>query len=190
MSSQKAAAPPLAALRAANPPYKILAIVGGVLLLTLSSYIEAPMYPAPMTMQTLGVALVGALLGPRLGTLTVLVWLGGAAVGAPVLAGGAAGAHHFIGPTAGYLFAFPVAAWIVGHLADRGWAGRRPLLAFSAMLIAHATCLVLGAAWLAVLIGPIAAFQGGVAPFLLGALLKSALGAAALALLVRRTRRA
>jgi biotin transport system substrate-specific component len=190
MHSRRLSAPVLPALRASALPVKVAAVVCGVLLLTLSSYVEAPMYPAPMTMQTLAVGLVGAFLGPRLGTFTVIVWLSQAALGAPVLAGGAAGAHHFVGATAGYLFAFPVAAWVVGVLADRGWSGKRPIAAFSAMLIGHALCLSLGAAWLAVLLGPTEAFLGGVAPFLFGALLKSALGACVLALIARRAKRA
>ena len=105
------------------------------------------------------------------------------------MAGGAAGAHHFVGPTAGYLFAFPVAGMAMGWLAERGWNGHRPFLAFAGMLISNGLCLVLGAAWLAVLIGVEQAVMAGIAPFLIGAVLKAALGAVTLRLMTRRAGR-
>ena len=164
---------------------KLAAILAGSLFLTLSSYMEVPMIPVPVTMQTFAVALVGALYGWRLGGLTIVAWLTQGALGLPVLAGGAAGVAHFIGPTAGYLFAFPVAGMAVGWLAERGWNGRRPWRAFAAMLIGNGLCLVLGAAWLAVLIGLEPAVMTGLAPFLIGAVLKAGLGALTLRLMTR-----
>ncbi|CAN7631253.1 biotin transporter BioY [Devosia sp. LjRoot16] len=165
--------------------WRIGAVVLGTLFLTLSSYVEVPMVPVPVTMQTFAVMLVGALYGWRLGAITIIAWLAEAAVGLPVLSGGAAGAHHFVGPTAGYLFAFPVAGAVVGWLAERGWNGRRPLLAFVSMLLGNALCLAIGGAWLAVLFGADVAWTSGVAPFIVGGVLKSVLGAALLALLAR-----
>jgi biotin transport system substrate-specific component len=170
--------------------WRVGAVVLGTLFLALSSYIEVPMVPVPVTMQTFAVMLVGALYGWRLGAITIIAWLAEAAVGLPVLSGGAAGAHHFVGPTAGYLFAFPVAGAVVGWLAERGWNGRRPVLAFAGMLLGNALCLGLGAAWLAVLFGADVAWSSGVAPFIVGGVLKSALGAALLALLARGKTRA
>ena len=166
---------------------KLAAILAGSLFLTLSSYLEVPMIPVPVTMQTFAVALVGALYGWRLGGLTIVAWLMQGALGLPVLAGGAAGAAHFVGPTAGYLFAFPVAGMAVGWLAERGWNGRRPWRAFAAMLIGNGLCLVLGAAWLAALIGLEPAIMTGLAPFLIGAVLKAGLGALTLRLMTRGT---
>jgi biotin transport system substrate-specific component len=165
--------------------WRVGAVVLGTLFLTLSSYVEVPMVPVPVTMQTFAVTLVGALYGWRLGAITIVAWLAEAAVGLPVLSGGAAGAHHFVGPTAGYLFAFPVVGAVVGWLAERGWNGRRPVLAFVSMLLGNALCLALGGAWLATLFGADVAWSSGVAPFIIGGVLKSALGAALLALLAR-----
>jgi len=163
--------------------WQVGAVVLGTIFLALSSYIEVPMVPVPITMQTFAVALVGALYGWRLGGITIVAWLGEGALGLPVLAGGAAGAHHFIGPTAGYLFAFPVAGALMGWLAERGWNGNRLGLAFIGMVLSNAVCLVIGAAWLATVIGAEQAIVHGVAPFLVGAVLKSALGAVILKLL-------
>ncbi|HEY5798420.1 MAG TPA: biotin transporter BioY [Bosea sp. (in: a-proteobacteria)] len=165
--------------------WQIGAVIIGTLFLALSSYIKVPMVPVPMTMQTFAVTLVGALMGWRLGGLTIVAWLAEGALGLPVLSGGAAGVQHFVGPTGGYLFAFPVAGMLVGWLAQHGWNGRRVGLAFAAMLLGNATCLVLGAAWLSTLVGFEKALMVGVVPFLAGAVVKSALGAATLKALAR-----
>ncbi|MEO5804923.1 biotin transporter BioY [Devosia sp.] len=161
------------------------AVLLGTAFLALSSYVEVPMYPVPMTMQTLAVTLVGALYGWRLGALTIVAWLIEGALGLPVLAGGAAGFAHFMGPTGGYLFAFPVIGALVGWLAERGWNGQRVVLAFVAMLAGNLLCLALGASWLSVSIGVEKAITFGVTPFVLGGVLKSVLGAALLMGLTR-----
>jgi biotin transport system substrate-specific component len=165
--------------------WQVGAVALGSLFLALSSYIQVPMIPVPVTMQTFAVALIGALYGWRRGGITILAWLAEGAAGLPVFAGGASGVHHFAGPTGGYLLAFPIAGALMGWLAERGWNGSRVMLAFLGMLLSHALCLLLGAAWLAVLIGPERAIALGVMPFLVGTLLKSALGAGTLKLLAR-----
>jgi biotin transport system substrate-specific component len=165
--------------------WQLGAVVLGSLFLALSSYVQVPMIPVPVTMQTFAVALVGALYGWRLGGITIIAWLAEGAAGPPVLSGGASGVHHFLGPTGGYLFAFPLAGALMGWLAERGWNGNQVILAFFGMLLSNAMCLLLGAAWLAVLIGPERAIVLGVTPFIVGALLKSALGAAVLKLVAR-----
>ena len=170
--------------------WKVAAVLLGTLFLALSSYIEVPMVPVPVTMQTFAVALIGALYGWRLGGITIIVWLMQGTLGLPVLAGGAAGAHHFVGPTAGYLFAFPVAGMVMGLLAERGWNGHRPWLAFAGMLVSNVLCLVLGAAWLAGLIGIEQAIMAGIVPFLAGAVLKAGLGAITLKLMPHSTKTA
>lgn len=157
--------------------WQVGAVILGTLFLAVSSHVEVPMVPVPVTMQTFAVALVGALYGWRLGGITIMAWLIEGAAGLPVLAGGASGILHFVGPTGGYLFAFPIAAMAMGWLAEKGWTGNRVGLAFLGMLISNALCLVIGAAWLAVLIGVEQAIMAGVVPFLIGAVLKSALAA-------------
>jgi biotin transport system substrate-specific component len=156
------------------------AVLAGTLLLALASQISVPMVPVPVTMQTLAVTLIGAFYGWRLGAVTVLAWLFEAMLGLPVLAGGASGLAPFMGPTAGYLVSFPIVAALVGWLAERGWGGGSLPRSFAAMLLGNALCLVFGWAWLATLIGAERALLAGVAPFLIGAVLKSALGAAIL----------
>ena len=156
---------------------KLFAVISGTMILALTSQITVPMLPVPITLQTLVVPLIGALYGWRLGALTVLAWLGEAAMGMPVLAGGNGTLAAFAGPTAGYLFAFPVIAALTGYLAERGWNGSSLPKAFVAFLTANILALVLGAAWLSLTIGVEKAVLVGVTPFLIGALIKSALGA-------------
>ena len=165
--------------------WQIAAIMIGTALLALSSYITVPMVPVPVSMQTFAVTLIGALYGWRLGAMTVITWLVQGAVGMPLLAGGAAGIQHFLGPTGGYLFAFPVCAAVTGWLVGCGWNGQRLVLALLAMMSGNVLCLVIGGAWLALMIGPEQAFMLGVLPFLVGAVLKSALAAMLLRALVR-----
>src|SRR5699024_9372443 len=87
----------------------------------------------------------------------------------------------FIGPTAGYIWSFPLVGMLAGWLVEHGWNGARPVRAFAAAMIAQTLCLTIGAAWLAVLIGPHNAVAAGVLPFIPGALAKAALAAATLA---------
>lgn len=165
--------------------WQAAAVFFGTAFLALSSYIEVPMVPVPVTMQTFAITLIGAVYGWRLGAVTVLAWLAEAAIGLPVLAGGASGIAHFMGPTGGYLASFPIIAALTGLLAERGWNGKRPVLAFAAMLLANLLCLAIGATWLATLIGAQKAIAAGVTPFVIGAVLKSALGAMVLRLMTK-----
>jgi biotin transport system substrate-specific component len=155
-------------------------VLAGTLALALASQISVPMVPVPITMQTFAVTMIGALYGWRLGAITILAWLGEAMVGFPVLAGGAGGIAPFMGPTVGYLVSFPIIGALVGWLAERGWSGDRVVRSFLAHLSANILCLAIGGAWLAALIGAEKGWLLGVAPFILGAVLKSALAAAVL----------
>lgn len=159
---------------------KAVFVLVGTLLLALASRISVPMVPVPITMQTFAVTMIGALYGWRLAGLTILIWLGQAMLGFPVLANGSGGIAPFAGPTAGYLVSFPIIGALTGWLAARGWTGDRVILSFAAHLTANLLCLVIGGVWLAYLIGAEKAWLLGVAPFILGAALKSALAAAVL----------
>lgn len=168
--------------------WQVVAVIFGTVILAMSSYIEVPMIPVPITMQTFAITMIGALYGWRLGSITVAAWLAEGAIGMPVLAGGGAGIQHLMGPTGGYLFSFPLIAAVMGWLAEKGWNGNRPLLAFTGMLMSNGLCLMIGWAWLSRLIGAEPAFVHGVLPFIIGAGIKSALGAAALGLLPKPRR--
>jgi biotin transport system substrate-specific component len=137
--------------------------------------------PIPITGQTFAVLVTGMLLGSRLGAAAVIAYLIEGAIGLPFFAGGGAGLVRFLGPTAGYLVAFPAAAFIVGAFAEHGWDKRYPT-AVAAMAIGSAIIFLGGWAWFAILTNtsPVAAFKLAVTPFLLGDVIKIALGAAVL----------
>lgn len=154
--------------------------LAGIAVLTLSSYVALPMVPVPVTLQTLAVVLMGAVLGPRAGAAVVTAWLGLALAGAPVLAGGKSGLLAFTGPTAGYLISFPIAAFLAGYL-PKGQTLAGHGVRFAGFIGLHAVILTAGWAWLSNFAGPQVAFASGVVPFLAGTLLKSALAAAVIA---------
>jgi len=144
--------------------------------LSAQAVIPLPFTPVPITGQTFAVLLTGALLGPRLGAMTLALYLLEGGMGLPVFAHGAAGAARLLGPTGGYLLSYPFAAALVGGLATRGW-DRRPLTMLAAMLLGSLVVFALGAGWLAHFVGPAHAFTGGVLPFLPGDMVKALLAA-------------
>jgi biotin transport system substrate-specific component len=172
-------APPLARLTATLPA-KAAAVILGSLTIAVSSWVSVPMIPVPMTMQTWAVLLVGAALGPRLGVAAVLLYLAEGLVGLPVFAGGAAGPARLLGPTGGYLMAFPAAAFLAGWLLRFGFA-RNALGACAAMLAGHIAVFAGGVPWLAQFTGWEKAVAAGFVPFILGSIVKSALVVATLA---------
>lgn len=158
---------------------KGLIAFSGTLLLWLSAKIQVPFWPVPMTMQTLAVLLIGAALGAKLATATVVLYLFEGAVGLPVFAGTpekGLGIAYLIGPTGGYLIGFVACAFFVGHMADRGLDRTVPGMLLAAA-IGHAVIFLLGWAWLATSMGAAPAFTVGVAPFWAATILKTALAA-------------
>jgi biotin transport system substrate-specific component len=155
--------------------WRLATVLAGSWMIAATAWAEVPMFPVPVSLQTFGVLAVAALSGRRLTAEIIGAYLFQAAIGLPVLAGGNAGIHHFAGPTGGYLIGFLVAGVVAAAMAER-WRGTIGLVA--AFLIGHVLILAAGWAWLSVLMGPAAAWTGGVAPFLVGSLVKSAMALA------------
>lgn len=103
----------------------IAVFVGFVAALGLVPAFQPPGFAVPITAQSLGVMLAGAVLGGRRGFAVLAVFLALVAVGLPLLAGGRGGLGVFVTPSAGFLFAYPVAAFVVGWLTERGGAPYR-----------------------------------------------------------------
>jgi biotin transport system substrate-specific component len=167
-------------------PVQAALLLFGTGVLALASQISVPMVPVPITMQTFAITMIGVLYGWRLGALTVLAWLGEAMLGLPVLSNASGGLAPFVGPTAGYLVAFPIIAALAGYLAEKGWTGEHVVKSFLAHLSANIVCLAIGGAWLSWMIGLEKGLAFGVTPFILGAVIKSALAAALLMAVARR----
>ena len=143
--------------------------------------------PVPLTMQDMVVLLGGAALGSRLGMIAQLLYLAAGIAGLPVFAASPVlpqGPLRLLGPTGGYLIAYPVAAFLTGYLAERGF-DRRYATSVLAMAAGLVVILAFGVSWLAVLARPSAlgfdaALRAGLYPFLAGDVLKIFLGAAIL----------
>ncbi|MDQ3222552.1 MAG: biotin transporter BioY [Gemmatimonadota bacterium] len=166
---------------------RTLAVGLGALVVALAAQVVVPIpfSPVPMTLQPLAVLAVGGLLGAAGGLSALVLYLLLGILGLPVFAAGGSGAWHLLGPTGGYLLAFPIAAAVTGALVRpvtassgsvNGWAVIRVLMSCAiGMVIIHAG----GVAQLALLGGnPSVAFRVGFVPFLTGDLLKVGLAAA------------
>lgn len=150
-----------------------LALIGSWLL-AASAQVSLPMWPVPATLQSMVVLMLGAAGGPALGVAAVGAYLAQGVAGLPFFAGGTSGPAVLVGPTAGYLLGFVLAAWVAGFARGAWW--RQGLV----LLAAHLILFVPGVTWLAGFIGWERALQAGFVVFLPGTLLKTA---AALALL-------
>ena len=153
--------------------YDILCVLGASLFLALLSQFEFRLWftPVPITLQTLGVMLIGASLGSKRGALSILAYLAEGALGLPVFRGGTCGVQCLFGPTGGYLLAFVMSAFVVGLLLERGW---KENYTKTCVALSLGTLLTLGggALWLSLFVGLPNAFALGVAPFLVGAAVK------------------
>ncbi|MBP7049970.1 MAG: biotin transporter BioY [Phycisphaerae bacterium] len=156
--------------------YDVALVVGGSILIAVLAQIAVG-YPVPITGQTFGVLLAGALLGSKRGVLCVLAYLAEGMMGLPVFSHGRAGLAMFFGPTAGYLVGFVPAAYIVGVLAERGW-DRRPATTSLAMVLGSAGMYACALTWLFCLDNLLGKPLGGsvlavgLYPFLVGDALK------------------
>ncbi|QYK40643.1 MAG: biotin transporter BioY [Paracoccaceae bacterium] len=169
-------------------PVQALMVLAGSILIAASARVEVPMYPVPMTLQTLVISLVGLAYGARLGALTVLAYLAEGAAGLPVFSGGNAGIGWLLGgPTAGFLWGFVGMAWATGWLAER-MAARGFAALFVAAVVPAMLLFVAGGGWplLAGVLGMQAPWTAGslsvvwagwIAPFLIGGVVKSAIAA-------------
>ncbi len=157
---------------------KALLVLAGSALISLGAQITVPMWPVPMTLQTLAIALVGLTYGGRLAALTVLAYLAEGAAGLPVFAGGAGGAAHLVGPTAGFLWGFVPMAWLTGLLVEKG-LDRGVFRLFLAAAIPNLMLYVPGVWWLSQIVGkPLGwALEKGMLPFVLGDMVKCAIAA-------------
>lgn len=147
-----------------------------------------PFTQVPFTFQPMVVLVGGLVLGPRLGFASQVLYLMAGIAGLPVFAASATlppGFWRLVGPTGGYLMAYPLAAFAVGYLAERGWA-RRYVTSVAAMLVGLGIIYLAGTVWLAYFarlvsvsaaVGLTGALASGVYPFVLADLAKLAAAA-------------
>ena len=154
--------------------YGILSFTGSALI-ALCAQVSVPFYPVPVTMQTFAVILIGLTYGWRLGGITVALYLIEGSIGLPVFAGGKGGMIVMMGPTAGYLYGFFLAAVACGWFTERGF-DRSYLKLIVPLLAGNVLLYTSGLIWLGNFIGwdkPV--LELGLYPFIPGDLMKIAL---------------
>ena len=139
-------------------------ILLGSLLLALSSKVQVPFWPVPMTMQTFIVFIIGMTYGWKLAFSTLVVYLLEGALGLPVFAKGG-GLLYLTGPTAGYLYGMTIAAGVIGLFAELGYNNSyfKSLISLS---IGTFIIFLCGVGYLGSVIGYDKALAGGLYPFI------------------------
>jgi biotin transport system substrate-specific component len=164
---------------------KLLLAISATAFVALCAHVSLPLYftPVPLTLQTMAVILVGLTLGPTLGTAAMVLYLAEGAMGLPVFSPhGPGGIAQLVGPTAGFLFSYPMAAAAAGGVVRATRIGRSQFpAAVLAGLAASVFIFAMGTAWIAYLLhlNATTAWHLGVAPFLPGEMLKIAAAAGA-----------
>ena len=160
-------------------------ILSGALFTAYAAQLVIPMWPVPMTAQTLAVLLVGSVLGATRGAISLIVYFSMGAAGMPVFS---AATSLSFGPTFGYLVGFVAAAAAVGYLSERGWH-KSVAGVLGSFAIANSIIYLFGLPWLAFVLGNLGAANdlaavtaAGLAPFIVGDVLKMILAAALLPL--------
>ncbi len=152
----------------------MLTIGGSLIIATLAQLrLNLPFSPVPVTGQTLGVLLVGILLGANRGSVAVMMYLTEGACGLPVFAGGGFGAAYLLGPTGGYLVGFVGTAYLAGYLMQMHWDRNLALLTVG-IIVSLAITFVVGTLWLSLFVGLSTAVKLGLMPFMTGEVLKIA----------------
>ena len=139
-------------------------VLFGTLLLALSSKVQVPFWPVPMTMQTFIVFIIGMAYGWRLAFFTLVAYLFEGALGLPVFAKGG-GLLYLIGPTAGYLYGMTVAAAVIGAFAELGY-NNSYFKSLISLLIGTFIIFLFGVGYLGSVIGYDKALAGGLYPFI------------------------
>lgn len=151
--------------------------IAGSLLVALAAQINIPMYPVPMTLQTLAVLAIGAAFGARLGAATLALYAVEGAVGLPFFAQMKSGLATISGPSGGYIIGFILAAALVGYLAERGWDKSIPKM-IAASLLGAVVLYIPGLVWLHNVAADWAqTFEWGLTPFVVGDIVKAVLAA-------------
>ncbi|HSY50328.1 MAG TPA: biotin transporter BioY [Thermoanaerobaculia bacterium] len=159
----------------------VLLVVGASAIIAMAAQIAIPIPGTlvPLTMQPLAVLLIGVTLGSARGAAAAALYLLEGFSGLPVGAQGHGGPFWLAGPTAGYLFSYPFAAFLAGWFSQRGW-GSTTLRAVAGMLVALGAIYLGGWSWLAAFTSAHAAWLAGVRPFILADIVKVAVGASLL----------
>ena len=151
-----------------------LLVAAGAAFTGVLAQIAIPLWPVPITGQTLAVLLVGTALGARRGAISLAVYALLGIAGVPWFSDHTAGWHVVAGPTGGYIVGFVVAAWLTGLLAERHW-DRRILGALVSFAAGTVIVFAIGLPWLAVSLhlDLQQTLESGLYPFVIGGAVKA-----------------
>jgi len=168
----------------------VMLVAGGAALTGLLAQVTVPLWPVPITGQTLAVLLVGSTLGALRGVLSMVLYAVLGVVGVPWFSDASAGLHVVAGPTGGYIIGFILAAGLTGWLAQRSW-DRKVLGAFVSFMAGTGVTFAIGLPWLAASLGLTfeQTLQSGLYPFLVGGVIKALLAAGIIPLAWKLTAR-
>lgn len=160
-------------------------VIAGAAVVALLAQVEIPLWPVPITGQTLGVIVVGAALGAWRGAAALTTYLLAGLAGLPVFAGFTGTVAAVAKPSFGFIIGFVFAAFVAGWFAQRAW-DRRPVLAFVGFAAASIVPFLFGIPYMAFILNVVmgldysfwAILEVGLLPFILGGVVKAALAAA------------
>jgi biotin transport system substrate-specific component len=160
-----------------------VAFAGSILLAFISQfYIPLPFTPIPISLQTIGIFLIGGLMGPLESFLCVVLYLLEGTIGLPVFAGGLSKPLWFFASTAGFLFSFLFTTPLISAYLQKNSREKWHYI-FLVLTLAQSIMFIFGAGWLSFSLGLKKALLVGVVPFLVGAFLKIFIGVLILKLL-------
>jgi biotin transport system substrate-specific component len=166
-------------LIARSLPSDIVLVAAGAALTAIAAQVTVPLWPVPITGQTLAVLMVGSTLGALRGALSMTLYAVLGIIGLPVFSNASHGFGVVAGPTGGYIVGFIAAAALTGWLAQRAWDHKilGALVSFGAGTL---VTFAVGLPWLAATLGLNLeqTLQGGLYPFILGGIIKAVLAAA------------
>lgn len=168
----------------------VMLVAGGAAFTGLLAQIAVPLWPVPITGQTLAVLLVGSTLGALRGTVALALYAVLGIVGVPWFSYAASGWHVVAGPTGGYIIGFIVAAGLTGWLAERT-VDRKVLGALASFAAGTLVTFAVGLPWLAASLGLDLeqTLQAGLYPFIIGGVVKTLLAAGIIPLAWKLTSR-
>lgn len=162
-------------------------VLAGAALVAVLAQVSIPLWPVPITGQTLGVIVVGAALGARRGAAALVTYMLIGLAGLPVFADFTGSLAAVAKPSFGFVIGFVFSAYVAGWFAERAW-DRRPVLAFAGFAAASAVPFVFGIPYMAVVLNVamgldlsfVQILEAGLFPFIVGGLVKAAIAALAI----------
>lgn len=161
----------------------VVLVAAGAALTAIAAQVVVPLWPVPITGQTLAVLLVGSSLGALRGTLSMLLYAVLGIAGLPVFSEASSGMSIILGPTGGYIIGFVFAAAFTGWIAQRSW-DRKILRSILGFLGGTVVTFAIGLPWLSYTLGLNLeqTLNAGLYPFIIGGIVKMVIAASVMTL--------